>query len=69
MRLQKSFFAFLNEIKKSIDERQITDNLHGTFVMFVYALYKNILYYFILWITMTHKFSVTYLPLPKINFT
>ena len=51
MRLQKSFFAFLNEIKKSIDERQITDNLHGTFVMFVYALYKNILYYFILWIT------------------
>ena len=69
MRLQNSFFAFLSEIQKSFKELRISDDLHNTFVMFMYAVYKFIIYYIVAWFTMTNKFVTTYLPLPKINFT
>ena len=69
MRLQKSFFAFLSEIKKSFQELRISDDLHNTFVMFMYALYKFIVFYVTWWFTNAHKFIITYLPLPKINST
>jgi hypothetical protein len=69
MRLQNSFFAFLAEIQKSFKELRISDDLHNTFVMFMYALYKFIIYYIVAWFTMTNHFVTTYLPLPKINST
>jgi len=67
MSLQKTFFDFLTEIKKSVQEFQISDDLHNTFVMFIYTVYHFGLFYVVLFFTTLHRFAMTYLPLPKIN--
>jgi len=68
MTLEKSFFSFLSELKKSFQELNISDELHNTFVMFMYDLYKFMIYYITAWFTMTSSFANTYIPLPKINY-
>ena len=67
MSLQKTFFDFLTEIKKSVQEFHISDDLHNTFVMFVYTLYHKGIFYVVAFFTTLHRFSMMYLLLPKIN--
>lgn len=69
MGVQNTFISFFNEIKKSVQEKQLSENLHNTFVMFVYTLYNFVIYHVMLIVTSMHYFIVTYLPLPKINST
>ena len=69
MGIQNSFNSFVAEIKKTIETKQLTEELHDTFVMFVYNLY-NFLVKYLLWIISTiHHLVLTYLPLPKIKYT
>ena len=67
MEIKKTFFSFMNELKKSIEEKKISDELHNTFVIFIYTLYITILNYMISSMYNVHYFIQTYLPLPKIN--
>jgi hypothetical protein len=67
MEIKKTFFSFMDEIKKSIEDKKISDQLHNTFVIFVYTLYITILNYMISSMYNVHYFIQTYLPLPKIN--
>ena len=45
MGIQNSFNSFVTEIKKTMETKQLTEELHDTFVMFVYNLYNFIVYY------------------------
>jgi hypothetical protein len=67
MDLKNSFFSLLDEIKKSVEEKNISEELHTSFVVFVYKLYMALLKYVITTIYNVHYFVQTYLPLPKIN--
>jgi hypothetical protein len=67
MDLKNSFFSLLDEIKKSVEEKNISEGLHSSFVLFVYKLYMYVLNYVIATIYNVHYFVQTYLPLPKIN--
>ena len=67
MDLKNSFFSLLDEIKKSVEEKNISEELHSSFVLFVYKLYMELLNYVIKTIYNVHYFVQTYLPLPKIN--
>ncbi len=67
MDLKNSFFSFLDEIKKSVEEKKISNELHSSFVLFVYKLYVAMLNYVIKTIYNVHYFVQTYIPLPKIN--
>ncbi len=69
MSVKNTFISFVNEIKNTIEKRQLTEKLHDTFVMFVYTLYNFIIYYLIQIFTNVHHFVLTYLPLPKIKYT
>jgi hypothetical protein len=67
MDIKNSFFSLLDEIKKSVEEQNISDDLHSSFVLFVYKLYMFALNYVIKTIYNVHYIVQTYLPLPKIN--
>jgi hypothetical protein len=67
MDLKNSFFSLLDEIKKSVEEKNISEELHTSFVVFVYKLYMALLKYVITTIYNVNYFVQTYLPLPKIN--
>jgi uncharacterized protein with PQ loop repeat len=67
MDLKNSFFSLLDEIKKSVEEKNMSEELHSSFVVFVYKLYMALLHYVITTIYNVHYFVQTYLPLPKIN--
>jgi hypothetical protein len=67
MDLKNSFFSLLDEIKKSVEEKKMSDELHSSFVLFVYKLYMFALNYVIKTVYNVHYFVQTYLPLPKIN--
>jgi hypothetical protein len=67
MKLQNTFFSFLDEIKKSIQEKTISSDLHNTFVLFVYTLYNFILSYILILYSKLYTFIFTYLPLPSIH--
>jgi hypothetical protein len=67
MPLEKRFLSFWNELKKSVTEFKISDELHNTFVMFIYTLYHYILQHTITIFTKIHNFAITHIPFPKIN--
>jgi hypothetical protein len=69
MSVKNTFISFVTEIKNTIQKKQLTEDLHDTFVMFVYTLYNFIIYYLIQLFTTVHHFVLTYLPLPKIKYT
>ena len=69
MGIQNSFNSFVTEIKKTLETKQLTEELHDTFVMFVYNLYNFVVYYLIWIFTTMHHLVLTYLPLPKIKYT
>jgi hypothetical protein len=69
MGIENTFNSFVTEIKNSIQKKQLSEELHDTFVMFVYTLYNLIVYYLIKLFTTVHHFVLTYLPLPKIKYT
>ena len=69
MGLQNTFNSFVTEIKNTFKKKQLTEELHDTFVMFVYTLYNFIVYHLMWIITTMHRLAMTYLPLPKIKYT
>jgi len=69
MGLQNSFNSFVTEIKKMMETKQLSEELHDTFVMFVYNLYNFVTHYLIWIITTIHHLVLSYLPLPKIKYT
>lgn len=69
MGLENTFNSFVTEIKNTIQKRQFTEELHDTFVMFVYTLYNFIVYYLIKIFTTIHHYFLSILPLPKIKYT
>jgi hypothetical protein len=69
MGIENTFNSFVTEFKNSVQTKQLTEELHDTFVMFVYTLYNFIIYYLIKLFTTVHHFVLTYLPLPKIKYT
>ena len=68
MGVENTFNSFITEIKNVINKQEITEELHDTFVMFMYTLYNIIIQYLIKIFTSIHHFVLTYLPLPKIKY-
>ena len=48
MGVENTFNSFITEIKNVINKQEITEELHDTFVMFMYTLYNIIIQYLIL---------------------
>jgi hypothetical protein len=69
MGVENTFNSFVKEIKNTIEKKQLTEELHDTFVMFVYTLYNFIVYHLMWFVTTIHRLVMTYLPLPKIKYT
>ena len=69
MGVKNTFNSFVREIKNTVEKKQFTEELHDTFVMFVYTLYNFVVYHLMWFITTIHHLVMTYLPLPKINYT
>jgi len=67
MDTKNSFFLLMDELKKTMNEKAISEELHNKFVLFVYTLYNTFLHYVIKSMYNVHYFIQTYLPLPKIN--
>ncbi len=63
----KQWDAFIYEISKSVKTKQMSDDLHSTFVMFMYSIYKKIIYYLLWILTESVKFVHTSLPLPNLE--
>jgi len=69
MGLENTFNSFVTEIKNAVHKRQLTEELHDTFVMFIYTLYNVIVNHLIKLFTTIHHLFLNYLPLPKIKYT
>jgi hypothetical protein len=60
-------YAFMNELYTSFSKKEITPDLHSSFVMFMYSLYRKFIYYLLILLTESTKFVSNSLPLPNLE--
>ena len=65
--VKKQAYAFMNELYTSFLKKEISPDLHSTFVMFMYSIYRKFIYYLLILLTESTKFVSNSLPLPNLD--
>ena len=65
--VKKQAYAFMQEVNTSFSNRELSPDLHSSFVMFMYSIYRKFIYYLLILLTESTKFVNNSLPLPNLD--
>jgi hypothetical protein len=65
--VKKQAYAFMQELYTSFSKKEISPDLHSSFIMFSYSLYRKFIYYLLILLTESTKFVNNSLPLPNLE--